>query len=156
MDDPTQTGTEEKWLRLSFDEFDQTMDGGWRTVAHEGNYRAAARMIERYLERYPDLEAGQQRILHFHAGQMLAFEGDYPSAIRHLNCSYEDPERSDSPVRWNDYVHATIAFLENDRPSLLRYRESIASGPMFEGRIPNLHVADRLIEKFGEPYSKAY
>jgi hypothetical protein len=53
-------------------------------------------------------------------------------------------------------VTATIAFLEGDREGLLAAREQIASGPEWEGAIPNLNVVDRLIANFGKPYSEAY
>lgn len=65
-------------------------------------------------------------------------------------------EPADSPIRWNAYVRATIAFLERDRKKLAELREEIAKEPKLEGVVPNLDVVDRLIEYFDEPYSVAY
>jgi hypothetical protein len=158
MDDRSEAprGNEPDWLSLPFDAFDQTEGGGWRPVAHRGEYDRAAEIIGQYLEHRPDLSEGQRRILHFHAGQMRAFADRYPEAIGHFKNSFEPVERENAVVRWNDYVKATLAFLEGDREGLLRARDAIAGGPKHEGRVPNLHVVDRLLANFGKPYSEAY
>ena len=65
-------------------------------------------------------------------------------------------EPKESPIRWNAYVLATIAFLERDREALVKQRDTIATGPKFQGAVPNLEVVDRLIKYFDEPYAVAY
>ncbi|HZW61790.1 MAG TPA: hypothetical protein VFF04_06215 [Candidatus Babeliales bacterium] len=61
-----------------------------------------------------------------------------------------------TPILWNDYVYATMAFLNNDMPKLKLYRDKIANGPIFNGKKLNLDVVDNLIQHFGQPYSVAY
>lgn len=141
---------------MTFDEFDQREDSGWRAIARQGDFAGAARAIEAYLEAHPALEDRQTGILHFHAAQMHAFAGAVDEALRHLPLSLDRDEPADPLVRWNDYVAATEAFLRGDRAALLAARERIARGKARNGQVPNLHVVDRLIAGFGKPYSEAY
>ena len=141
---------------MTFDEFDQTIDGGWRAIAKRGDYAGAAAAIIDYLQTELELEDGQRRMLHFHAAQMYAFAGEVTEALEHLPFTIEPEEPNPNPVRWNDYVAATVAFLQGDLSGLTAARERIAQGPAWEGEIPNLNVVDRLIANFGKPYPKAY
>jgi len=143
-------------IALSYEKFDQTPDSGWRVLAAKKQYREAAQLIGEYLSANSELPRDQQAILHFHAAQVLAFAGETESALKHLESASLHPEPAGSPVRWNDYVAATKAFLGGDRPALLAARERIASGPAADGEIPNLAIVDSLIARFGEPYEKAY
>lgn len=143
-------------LELDFDSFDQTMDGGWRAYASDGQYRLAARLIDAYVERKPALADWQISVSRFHAGQMYAFADEPAVAIERFKESFQAAEPPDSPVRWNAYVHATIAFLEGDRERLKEQREIIAAGPRMEGRIPNLNVVDSFLANIDAPYSVAY
>ncbi len=91
-------------LSLSFDEFDQDMNNGWRQVAQQlGCEMEAARLIRIYRLNM------EQRIpvLYFHEGQLKASAGDYPGAVSALRQSFE---KQDS-FGWNAYVRATMAFL---------------------------------------------
>jgi len=141
---------------MTFDEFDQMMDGGWRAIAKQGDFAGAAQAIIEYLETEQALEDWQERVLHFHAVQMYAFAGAVEEALGHLPFSLVPEEPADTPIRWNTYVEATEAFLRGDREGLVAAREIIAQGPMTDVRIPNLGVVDRLIANFGKPYSQAY
>src|SRR5215510_945608 len=105
-------------LGLSYQEFDQTPHSGWRALGDEKRYRQAAELIERYLQRHSELDRSQLAILHWHAGQMLAIAGDSEAAMKHMSSARVDPEPPTSPLRWNDYVDATVAFLRNDRAKL--------------------------------------
>ncbi len=93
--------------------------------------------------------------LRFHAGQLYAFANCKDQALARFKTALFAQE-PDSPIRWNAYVLATIAFLERDRKKLSELREEIAKGPKLEGVVPNLDVVDRLIEHFDEPYAVAY
>ncbi|WP_347257296.1 hypothetical protein, partial [Methylocaldum sp.] len=74
----------------------------------------------------------------------------------HFRAALYENEPAESPIRWNAYVRATIAFLERNREKLAELREEIAKGPRLQGAVPNLDVVDRLITCFDEPYSVAY
>jgi hypothetical protein len=114
-------------------------------------------LIDQYLERNKEtLEEWQMIGLVWHAGQMYAFNNEYELAkIRFLQ-AINPHEPPDTAILWNDYVYATLAFLENDLAKLKLYRDKIAHGPSFNAKKLNLEVVDRLIRHFGQPYSIAY
>ena len=143
-------------LALDYQHFDQTLNAGWRGLAHDKKYGEAAALIEAYLARHAELDRFQKVNLHFHAAQVLAFDGDTEAALKHLASSRHEPEFKQSPVRWNDYVAATVAFLRRDREQLLAARERIAGGAAVDGEIPNLDVVDRLVKFFDHSYYEAY
>jgi len=143
-------------LELDYQRFDQTPGEGWRPVADAGLPLQAARLIDSYASRRPGLNLRQRINLSFHAGQLYAFGGAPVLARKRLQAAIHPDEPSDSPLRWNAYVKATIAFLEQDMEALQQQREEMAAGPRVQGRVPNLDVVDRLIRHFGQPYEVAY
>ena len=143
----------------SYQEFDQTMGKGWRALAEQKKFVEAARAIEDYLAKNTELDPRNKTILHFHAAQCLAFEGsaaNLAAALIHLRDARVDYEPPELPIRWNDYITTTEAFLKNDLPTLKSARESIALDPKWNGEATNLHVVDRLIAHFGKSYAEAY
>jgi hypothetical protein len=145
-----------KELELSYQDFDQRPGGGWRKIADKGKYLEAAKLIDQYEKKKQGLEEWQRVNLRFHAGQLYAFADQKDQALARFKTAIFAKEPADSPLRWNAYVRATIAFLERDRKKLTELREEIAKGPKLEGAVPNLDVVDRLIKHFDEPYSVAY
>lgn len=145
-----------KELELTYEVFDQRPGGGWRKFAEEGKLLEAARLIDRYEREKKDLEEWQGVNLRFHAGQLYAFANQNDQALARFKTALRTKERAGSPISWNAYVRATIAFLERDRKKLTELREEIARGPKRQGVVPNLDVVDRLIEHFDKPYSVAY
>ena len=143
-------------LTLDYEAFDQRPSAGWRQLADGGKPLEAARLIDRYEERGTALKHWQRVNLRFHAGQLYAFAGRKDPAIARFRASLTHDEPADSPIRWNAYVRATIAFLDGDLRGLTVRRGEIAEGPKLDGIVPNLDVVDRLIAHFGEPYSVAY
>lgn len=143
-------------LGLSYQDFDQRPGGGWRKIADQGKHLEAARVIDRYEKEKKGLEEWQRVNLRFHAGQLYAFADKKDQALARFKTALFPKEPADSPIRWNAYVQATIAFLERDRKKLADLREEIAKGPKLQGIVPNLDVVDRLIEYFDEPYPVAY
>jgi hypothetical protein len=164
-----------KYIDLSFRQFDQTMDGGWRVIGNkEGCETAAADLIAQYHERLRRDVDG----LDWHEGQLRAAAGQSARAIelfkRILASDKSEPpeHRSDANILYHE---ATIAFLEGDRKTLEAKRAELAVLPMpdgmaeglakFKERYPgqpapewplNLGVVDGLIRCFGKPYGEAY
>ncbi|MGT3155993.1 hypothetical protein ACVSNX_11380, partial [Legionella pneumophila] len=85
-----------------------------------------------------------------------AFGNQYRIAKNRFIHSINPNEPDNIPILWNDYVYATIAFLNNDMAKLKFHRDKIAAGPLLNGIKPNLNVVDNLILYFGKPYSIAY
>lgn len=144
---------------LGYQEFDQKPGRGWRALADQKRFADAGKVIENYLARRSDMNAQDRANLHFHAAQCLAIEGrpaSIQTALAHLKDARVQPEPTNSPMRWNDYVAATEAFLRSDRAALQAARERIADGPKLDSVAANLDVVDRLIANFGKSYTEAY
>ena len=140
-------------LSLSYQEFDQTMGGGFRALAQAGCEKRAADLIEAYIE----ATGAEQSSLRWHIAQLRASHGDDAEAIRYARASLrENEDLSEHPLRWNDYVLATIAFLEKDREALIDHRDRVAEGvDEHRGNAMNLRLLDAMIENFDASYSEA-
>ncbi len=67
--------------------------------------------------------------MNFHVGQMYVYLGNIKLAKQQFQMSLAKTEPNDSPIKWNAYVSATLAFLEQDRGKLELCRDKIAAGP---------------------------
>ena len=139
-------------LALEPSDFDQQRGRGWRALADQGCFCAAAEMIDAYMEQGAgQLNEEQQRLFRWHAGQMYAYAGSTALARERMLAAL-DPTEPDPPFfPWNDYVRATIAFLDGDRARLEHHRGRIAR-TVSKG---NLAIVDALLERFGQPYATA-
>jgi hypothetical protein len=140
-------------LGLPYAQFDQTPHSGWRALADDQRLQEAAALIEAYLSSHQELDRFQRSNLHWHAAQALAMAGDTALALKHMPLARVDPEPPASPLRWNDYVAATEAFLERDRGKLIAARQRMARANPGDANLP---IVDALITHFDEPYSRAY
>jgi hypothetical protein len=140
-------------LALSYEAFDQTEGSGFRVLAARRCEREAADLIVEYLV----ANKATQRSLRWHVAQLRATHGDTPRAIAYARSVLAEHENFDaSPLRWNDYVLATIAFLERDRDALVRHRDNVAAGAAAHaGNALNLKLLDRLIRHYGSSYAEA-
>lgn len=152
-------------LRLDEQHFDQDLEGGWRALDNRGCKREAADLIRSYrLAKH----RSDERLLFWHEGQVRAMLGETSRAIDLFNRS--KAPASEAGFGWNLYVDGTIAFLRNDRATLLGARRALAALPppptpltlTINGQSvrvpwpPNLNVLDSFLKCFGQPYSKAY
>lgn len=154
-------------LELDFQSFDQDLEGGWRTLANRGCMVEAATLIERYLEENPAAANERTNLLHFHAGQVLAFSGETDRAISHFERSFEsfdlilqlredeEDELADMLVGWNLYVEGTLAFLRRDREALTEALGELRTHDDDVSRT-NLAIVERFLENFDGTYADAY
>ena len=153
----------ERALRLSFNEFDQTEDGGWRPFYASKCYATAASLIVAYIEHHPKI-ASEHYMLPFHAGQMFAMAGNHEKAVQYLKLGYS--QRESRLVDWNAFVDAHIAFIERDIETLREMRARIAAQPALQpgpgvpdwavGKRMNLDVVDGFLACVEEPFDVAY
>lgn len=137
----------EELMSLSYQEFDQTMDSGWRQYHDDPELQLL--LIADYIER----NNAPQQSLRWHRGQLHGMLNEYDEAIRYFEqCIYDDT--SDSALRkaWNYYVHGTIAFMQKDEKKLDRYIDSLEN----HTENMNIEVLLRLKENFDKPYAEAY
>ena len=166
----------ERLLALDEQAFDQDLSnggGGWRALDNRpGCTQVAADLIRDYRQRHDN----HASILYWHEAQLRASLNDYPAAIALMRRSHKPAEANSGG--WNEYVDASIAFLEKDRPALLDARERLSQlkppgevqldeqgrfeitlddGQKFKMRWPpNIDVVDGLIHCFDRSYDEAY
>lgn len=140
-------------LQLPYAQFDQTEEQGFRPLAALQCDKEAADLIEAYIAK----NNAKQSSLRWHIAQMRAMSGDYPNAIRYANSVLNAQEDfSKNPLRWNDYVKATIAFLERDRKALQYHRDQVAAAKAEHfGNELNAKLLDALLKHFDQDYRYA-
>lgn len=161
-------------LALSFEQFDQDLARGWRSLGNGLCYREAAALIRRYRSANDARLAPSQRaVLSWHEGQMYASAGDAPRAVPLLLGGVP----ADDSNGFADYALGTVAFLHRDRDALARARARLAllprpadwatssvvsmtvDGVRMVGVVPwppNLNVLDGLLACWDRPYAVAH
>jgi hypothetical protein len=147
--------TSQPELSLDYAAFDQDLGHGWRKLSDAKKFQEAAALIDAYLKHRDDLAAWQRRNLQFHKGQLLAIVGENATALIAFRAAIDSEEAKTSPLSWNAYVKATIAFLEKNREELKKMRDNLAVGAKWHDDV-NLKVIDRLIANFDKSYAEAY
>ena len=148
--------------------FDQDPQKGWRKVEQMSgceliaadllhDYHAMLRekgepiIIETEQGPFTYSETGEIGLLYWHEGQVRAFHGQTDLAIELFRQSVRPEEKN--AMGWNEYVRATIAFLERDRALLDKERAALAE--VAPGSL-NLGVVDGLQACFDKTYKEAY
>lgn len=145
----------EHYLKMDYWQFDQTKDSGFRYLANKECYTRAATLIQAYLNKNQNLLIWQKANLNWHAGQMLAYAGDYKKAISYMRKAHWTVSKKLSPLHWNAYVNATIAFLEGNKTQLIKYR-NILKQKRQNKTDPNLKIVNKLVGNFGKSYIDVY
>ena len=126
--------TASEMLELSWREFDQSPNSGWRPIADNKEYARAAKLIEYYLESKSGLNQGQTAYLHFHAAVLHAYEDNIERAIEHFRSASVDSFPAGFPQSWNALVKGELAFLLKNMDSVRAARDEIAAMPSLTAR----------------------
>lgn len=145
--------------------FDQGPDGWRRLEQIEGCDEAAADLIRLYRSMHG--QSGNTT-LYVHEAYSRAFAGETGRAIE----LFELAKHDDDAFGWNIYMDAVIAFLREDRASLVDARARLAGLPIppdldvrdrdgnpvdISATWPdNLNVVDNLVRCFGRSIAEAY
>lgn len=122
-------------MELTYWEFDQTMDGGWRAIANQGRHREVAELIDGYLEHNDaKLADGMRAYLHFHGSQAWTLAGDTDRAFAHLSQATVDSFPARFPQTWNHMVRGTMAFIRGDIELLRSLKEEVIGMPSLSVR----------------------
>lgn len=145
-------------LKLSYEKFDQSNDGWRPLIVNHGHlilcFAQATKLIENYLLKYPSIPERQKTILYFHAGQNSADNGNKKEAMNFMRKALLTQTAPQS-LYWNNYVNATIAFLNDDKKSLLHYQKIMSQSP--ENTNNNFLIfIHSFVTNFGKPYIEAY
>ena len=162
---PDCTYDRETMLALSQQEFDQDIEGGWRSLAKRGCSEEAAELIRDWRHE----KRAHASILYWHEGQLRAEIGQTEQAIALFKLTYKSPEW-DRDFGWNHYVDGSIAFLSRDRERLARAIERLKEVPAPDNLTfnrpdgssftmawpPNLNVLEAFDRCWDRPYAEAY
>ncbi len=149
-------GSPSEMLELSWREFDQSPDSGWRPVADRKEYARAAELIEYYLENKSGLEQGQIAYLHFHAAVLHGYEDKNELAIEHLGSASVDSFPVGFPQSWNALVKGELAFILKDMDAVRSARDEIAAMQSLTARDSMFLMGLELLStKEGMSYSEA-
>ena len=155
----TACGSDEQpdYLELSYDEFDQSPDSGWRLLAQREDFAAAAVMIETYLAGKSGLIEAQRGYLHFHAGQLWALDGQYPKAIELIKRAPVNPMPADFPQTFNALAVGTLAFLEGRMDGVRSARDDVrAMNALTSTDSLFLEALEHLATQEGKSYYEVY
>jgi hypothetical protein len=109
-------------LALSYNEFDQNPDTGWRKVAEPGCEEVAADLIIDWRTHHNR----QDKMLFWHEGQLRAEAGQYQSAVALFKLSRKT-RAEDRGWGWNIYVNGSIAFLQGNKRALQKAKRNLAN-----------------------------
>ncbi|HEY1772532.1 MAG TPA: hypothetical protein VGH91_05000 [Gammaproteobacteria bacterium] len=136
----------------SFQQFDQHLDTGWRTLRVKRDYAGAAEAILQYQSLHAaGLNEGQKGSLAFHLAGVYALAGDKAKAIEWFQKSL-DTGGSGNPA----YIQGFIHFLQGDKTGLADARHTIATTNPGPWREQDLKEMDAMLAYFGEPFEAAW
>ena len=145
--------------KLSWDDFDQkgTLPSTGRKLMERGCFETAADAWADYMINGPVAAPPEQRVMLWHLGQSLASAGDEKSAARVMAATRraDAPPPQSGPLKWNEYVLGTWAFLTKDRALLERMRDSVLAGPGPGNRM-NGNVLAAMTRCFDRPYAQVF
>ncbi len=154
----------DRLFALDMNGFDQDLEGGWRALANQnGCLPVAAELIRDYHAAQPE----KSYLLYWHEGQVRALSGEAAKATELFAMSYTTA--LDDTFGWNLYVDATIAFMKQDKASLLKAYVALANLPVPQNAEldqngnsvadswpPNMEVVENLLACFDRAYREAY
>jgi hypothetical protein len=140
-------------LALSYDEFDQTLGKGMRPLANAGCAKEAADLIVAYIEKNND----KHNSLVWHVAQQRALQDDKEEAVKYAKMALlKTEDYNKNPLRWNDFVLATIAFLEKDRRSFDEHKAHLERAKdTYFGNALNFKLLEKLSQNFEKNYKDA-
>lgn len=140
-------------MKLSFDEFDQDMEGGWRYYSNKEDFETATVLIKLYLKKHPEIEVSKRGVMSFHCGQMLALLDKNEEAIPYMEAS---KKKEKDVMNWDVYVDATVAFLKKDREAFDKKKSELKEKSVFPpDQNRNLIFLNKLETNFDKTYLEA-
>ncbi len=149
--------SDESYLDLSWNDFDQSPTSGWRPLADNEDYPGAARMIENYLDHRHDILPAQRGYSIFHAGQLWALHGETEKALVLFDAATVADMPPDFPQSFNALVIGTRSFLRADMASVRAARDEVAAMQGLTSRDSMFHDAlDLLTRSEGLTYLEVF
>ncbi|ATD08743.1 hypothetical protein SIO17_16875 [Pseudoalteromonas piscicida] len=137
---------------MNYKSFDQTPNSGWRVLYNQGCYLEAAMLIEQY----KTMTGEQQASLQWHLFQNYAMAGKREQAIEVGEALLLSAKNNPAEFLWVEYIAASVAFLKEDRVTLMKMRNKLAAQADFFPNKVNLKVLDSLVDNVKSSYQAAY
>lgn len=139
---------EKKLPIISYTNFDQNENDGWRALSNQGCDNEALSLMDKYIE----LQESRVRNVYWHKAQNYAYLENRLDAIQAARKSLGLLDESNHLKDWNNYVLGNIAFLEKNRNDLIfRLQELSAT----KGSLKNTRILSRLLTCFDKTYKEA-
>lgn len=106
-----------KWINYDQKTFD-SKTCCWRELAEERKFNESANLILNYLK---NGKPNNKQSLNWHAGQMLAFAGNYKSALKYMGKTYSVFQKwfgGEDGKAWFFFAKGTTSFLKRDKAKL--------------------------------------
>lgn len=146
------TPSDSTLINESFQQFDQNLDTGWRTLQLKRDYLGALEAIRQYQAAHAaELNEAQKASLAFHLAHCYAMAGDKAKAIEWFQRSI-DSGWSGNPA----YIQGFIDFLNGDKAALVEARHTLASTNPGPWRAGDLKEMDEMLAYFGAPFEAAW
>ena len=133
----------QRLMELSLDDFDQSGEG---FRMYSDDYHVVSLLIPEYIT-VNELSPEYSRNLHWHMGQIHAFNDEVEAAISEMEQAY-----AGGPIYWKCYVDGSIAFLKRDKPKMEKAIETLRE----QENQMNLDVLERLFQYYDLSYLEAY
>ena len=131
-------------MTLSLDDFDQSPKGFRR---YSDDYQLQCLLIPEYIK-VNELNGFEAGNMHWHLGQMNAFNDNIEEAIVEMELSYIQG----MPIFWKCYVDGSVAFLQKDKPKL---EAALALLKQQENQM-NIEFLVKFVKYFDQSYLEAY
>ncbi|GJM05811.1 MAG: hypothetical protein DHS20C09_18070 [marine bacterium B5-7] len=125
-------------MALSYEQFDQTMDAGFRPLAQQCK-APAIDLIKNYIV----LNQAEQDSLRWHIAQLSGEVGRINEAILYAKSTYRQTETGD--FKWNDYVSGYIAYWQQDISLLKEKIKVLETHTSHQGNAMNAKLLSRFL-----------
>ena len=130
-------------LTLTYQQFDQTPDSGFRTLTKDCKPEAVA-----LLKNYIIFNQAEQDSLRWHIAQLLGEMGEKQEAILYAKSTLR--ENSDSNFKWNDYVEGYIAYWQQDSKTLMTQIQVLKQANQHPGNAMNARLLESFLKQLKE------
>jgi hypothetical protein len=140
------------FMNQSFQQFDQNLETGWRTLQLKRDYLGAADAILQYQSVHAaQLNAGQKGSLSFHLAHVYAMAREKGKAIEWFQKSLTTGGMG-NPA----YIQGFIAFLQGDKTALADARHTLATTNSGPWQAQDLDEMDGMLSYFDQPFEAAW
>lgn len=127
-------------MNLTYQEFDQTMDKGFRLLAKDCKAQAVD-LIKNYII----INGAEQDSLRWHIAQLSGELGRFDEAIAYAKTTLR--EDGTGALKWNDYVWGYVAYWQKDVKTLQEKIAVLEAATSHKGNAMNAHLLKSFLQE---------